>query len=92
MNQALFCDVEIISGHFLHNHSTFSNMDPFVAFEHNDRAYKTTVKEGAGLNATWHERFRLRPLTGSNELLLQCFAKKLITNTFIGETGVLNLG
>jgi Ca2+-dependent lipid-binding protein len=65
-----FIDVIIISGHFLHNHSTFSNMDPYIAFEHNGRIFKTTVKKKAGVNATWNERFRLKPLKDPNEIFI----------------------
>ena len=86
-----FIDMVIISGHFLHNHSTFSNMDPYVAFEHNNLMYKTTVKKDAGLNATWNERFRLKPLREPNEIFLQVFANGLITDQFVGESGMLKL-
>ena len=41
-----------------------------MAFEHNGRMFKTTVKKGAGLNATWNERFRLKPLVEPNEIFL----------------------
>ena len=61
-------------------------MDPYVAFEYNGKMFKTTVAKNAGLNATWNERFRLKPIVQPNELFLQCFAKKIITDTFIGET------
>jgi len=53
--------------------------------------FKTTVKKRAGLNASWNERFLLKPLKQPNELFLQAFASSLITDDFIGETGMVKL-
>jgi Ca2+-dependent lipid-binding protein len=63
-----FVDITIVSGHFLHNFSALSNMDTFVSFVYNDRAFKTTVAKGTGLNSTWNEAFRLKPLTDVKEV------------------------
>ena len=53
--------------------------------------FKTTVKKNAGLNATWNERFRLKPLRKPNQIFFQAFGKRLITDDFIGETNRLKL-
>ena len=65
-----FIDIIVVSGHFLHNNSTFGKQDPYVQFEHNTVPFITTVKKSAGLNATWNERFRLKPLRDPNEIFL----------------------
>lgn len=65
-----FIDIQIISGHFLHNFSTLSNMDSYVALEYNGRMFKTSVAKNAGINATWNERFRLKPIHQPNELFI----------------------
>ena len=70
MSSEQFIDILIISGHFKHNFSTFGDMNTYVAFEYNSRMYKTTVKKGTGLNATWNERFRLKPIVEPNELFI----------------------
>jgi hypothetical protein len=51
--------------------------------------FKSTVKKSAGLNATWNERFRLKPLRDPNEIFLQVFAGNVLTDQFIGESGVV---
>ena len=86
-----FADLVIVSGQFLTNHGTFTKQDPYIAFEYNGSMFKTTVKKRAGLNASWNERFRLKPLRQPNELFLQAFASNLITDDFIGETGMVKL-
>ena len=50
------------------------------------------MKKRAGLNAEWKERFRLKPLQEPNEFFLQAFSSNLITDSFIGESGILKLG
>jgi len=42
--------------------------------------YTTTVKKGAGLNATYNERFRLKPLRDPNEIFLQVFTSNVLTD------------
>ena len=51
--------------------------------------FKSTVKKSAGLNATWNERFRLKPLRDPNEIFLQVFAANVLTDQFIGESGIV---
>ena len=91
INDDNFADINIISGHFLHNTAIFTDQSPYIAFEYNEKMFNTTVKSNAGLNATWNERFRLKPLKKPNELFFQAFGKKLITDDFIGETNRLKL-
>ena len=66
-NEAKYADLIIVSGNFLQNHSTFTDQDPYILFEYNEkRTFKTTVKKSAGLNATWNERFRISPILSPN--------------------------
>ena len=84
-------DLVIVSAQFLTDHGRLTKQDPYIAFEYNGTMFKTTVKKRAGLNASWNERFRLKPLRQPNELFLQAFASNLITDDFIGETGMVKL-
>ena len=51
--------IHILSGSFDTNADWFADQDPSVTFQLNSHKYKTTVKNDAGKNATWNEKFKL---------------------------------
>ena len=79
-------DVVVVSGHFAR-----AQKNPYIAFEYNDSHLLTAVKKLTGRDVVWNQSFQLKPLREPNELFAQAFAKSLLQDQFIGETGVVNL-
>ena len=88
---ANYADLLIQTGNFLQSHGTFSDADPYVAFEHNGQNYKTQVHKSSGLNPIWNQRFRLSNLGPPNTVYFQVYNKGLLSDKLIGETSVLKL-
>lgn len=79
-------DVVIISGDF-----ASPQKNPYIAFEYNEVHLRTAAAKSSGHHAVWNQPFEIKPLQAPNELFVQAFAKSLLQDQFIGETGVVNL-
>lgn len=61
-----------------------------MQFLYNGKKVKTEVKDGAGLNAEWNEKFRLTQVQdqviSGKRLVLEAYDKDLVTSDFLGAT------
>ena len=52
-------EVQVIEAKKLRDTDVFGKMDPYVVLTYGSSQFKTTVKNNAGRNAMWNERFDL---------------------------------
>ena len=75
---------------FLKDADLIGKQDPYMQFSYNGRKVQTEVKDGAGLNAEWNEKFRLtkvqEQVLSGKRLILEAYDKDLVTSDFLGKT------
>jgi len=68
----------------------WGKQDPFVQFRYNGKVLKTSVKAGAGKEATWNEEFTLdniaREIASGNKLRLEALDDDTVSDDWIGAT------
>ena len=87
-----FFEIKIISATYLVNMDYLTNQDPYVWCCFNGKEYYTSVKNYAGLQATWNETFKLEYNDEeSSELVLFSYDKDVLGSDLIGKTNVIEL-
>ena len=75
---------------FLKDADLIGKQDPYIEFSYNGKKVQTEVKDGAGLNAEWNEKFRLtkvqEQVLSGKRLILEAYDKDLVTSDFLGKT------
>ena len=75
---------------FLKDADVWGKQDPFVQFRYNGKMLKTSVKAGAGKEATWNEEFTLdnigREIAAGGKLRLEALDDDTMSDDWIGAT------
>jgi len=78
----------IVSGTWLADADLFGKQDPYVQWTFGKSIVKTTVKDEAGKEATWDEKFTLNNIKGQilngEELVLNSYDEDLLIHDFLG--------
>ena len=75
---------------FLKDADLIGKQDPYIQFAYNGKKVQTEVKDGAGLNAEWNEKFRLtqvhEQVLSGKRLVLEAYDKDVLSSDFLGAT------
>lgn len=75
---------------FLKDADTFGKQDPYIRFLYNGKKVETEVKDDAGLQAEWNEKFCLTEVESQvhsgKRLVFEAFDKDLASSDFLGKS------
>lgn len=78
----------IMSGTWFADADLFGKQDPYVEWAYGNNKMQTTVKDEAGKEATWDEKFTLKnireQILNGEELVLNTYDEDLVMHDFLG--------
>jgi Ca2+-dependent lipid-binding protein len=85
--------VVIKSATFLRDADMVGKQDPYITFKYKDKELRTSVKDGAGKQATWDETFQLPSIKHESvhQLVFKAFDKDMASSDLLGTTEPVDL-
>jgi len=86
------CRLEIIikEAHFLKDADMLGKQDPYIKFKYANKFVETDVKDGAGKNVVFNEKFSLNNIEAQIEagkrLILEAYDKDVASSDWLGST------
>jgi len=94
LNPSCCLNLIIKSASFLKDTEILGKQDPYIQFLYNGKSIQTEVKDGAGKQAEWDEKFSLsniqEQVLSNKRLAFEAFDKDTISSDFLGRTSSIS--